>query len=63
VLWTEGYNIEVRKYCDVAGRGRRLINDVVNRTITAMPQAHAFLVSQLALKAEAQAIRLGHLRG
>jgi hypothetical protein len=35
--------------------GPRLISDVVNRTETAMPQAHCFLASELALKAEAQA--------
>jgi predicted dehydrogenase len=88
LLGTEGY-IELRKYCDLAGRaggnhlflvdaqgehyidcngvelpyGRQLINDIANRTETAMPQAHAFLVSQLALEAEARAVRLGHLRG
>jgi len=35
--------------------GPQLISDVVNRTETAMPQAHCFLASELALKAEAQA--------
>ncbi len=88
ILGTEGY-IELRKYCDVAGRpggnhlflvdqkgehyidcsqvelpyGRQLIVDIENRTETAMPQAHAFLASQLALEAEANAARLGYLRG
>jgi len=42
--------------------GRQLIADVVNRTQTAMPQAHCFLSSQLALEAEAKAQRLGYLR-
>jgi predicted dehydrogenase len=42
--------------------GRQLIADVLNRTETAMPQAHVFLASQLALEAEASAARLGHLR-
>lgn len=35
--------------------GPRLIQDVLNRTETAIPQAHVFLASELALKAEAQA--------
>ena len=87
VLGTEGY-LEVRKYCDLAGRpgenhlflvdhkgvhhvdcsqveligGRLLVNDVLNRTETLMPQAHCFLVSELALQAEAQAKRLGYLQ-
>ncbi len=87
VLGTEGY-MEVRKYCDLAGRpgeshlflvdqkgvhyvdcsrvelggGRLLVNDVLNRTETLMPQAHCFLVSELALRAEAQAQRLGYLQ-
>jgi predicted dehydrogenase len=42
--------------------GRQLVYDILNRTETAMPQAHCFLASELALKAEAQAQRLGHLR-
>jgi predicted dehydrogenase len=41
--------------------GRQLIEDIENRTETAMPQAHVFLASQLALEAEARATRLGHL--
>jgi hypothetical protein len=86
ILGTEGY-IELRKYCDIAGRpggdhlflvdqegthyidcrdvelpyGRRLIGDIINRTETAMPQAHCFLASELALQAQAQARRLGNL--
>src|SRR5205823_12692487 len=35
--------------------GRQLLDDVRNRTDTAMTQAHAFLASELALKAQAQA--------
>lgn len=42
--------------------GPQLIADILNRTETAMPQAHCFLASELALKAEAQAARLGHLQ-
>lgn len=36
----------------------QLIYDVINRTETAMCQAHCFLTSEIALKAEAQATRL-----
>jgi predicted dehydrogenase len=43
--------------------GRRLIADVLDRTETAMPQAHCFLASELALKAEAMAARIGYLAG
>lgn len=38
--------------------GRQLIDDVLNRTDTAMPQARSFLASQLALQAEAMAVDL-----
>ncbi len=38
--------------------GTRLVDDVLNRTDTSMPQAHVFLAMQLALEAEAQAERL-----
>lgn len=41
--------------------GQQLIADILQRTETAMPQAHCFLASELALQAEAQAQRLGHL--
>jgi len=41
--------------------GRELINDIINRTDTAMSQAHCFLAMELALKAQAQADRLGYL--
>ena len=87
ILGTDGY-IELRKYCDIAGRpggnhlflvdqqqmqyidcnavelpyGRQLISDIVNRTETAMPQVHCFLASELSLRAEAQAQRLGYLQ-
>lgn len=40
----------------------RLAADVRDRTETAMPQAHCFKAMELALKAQAQAARLGHLR-
>ena len=39
--------------------GERLVDDVLNRTETSMPQAHVFLVMELALQAEKQAQRLG----
>ncbi|WP_025761772.1 Gfo/Idh/MocA family protein [Dyadobacter tibetensis] len=32
--------------------GRQLVDDVINRTETAMPQAHCFLATELALKAQ-----------
>lgn len=41
--------------------GRQLIADILERTETANPQAHVFLASELALTAEANATRLGHL--
>jgi predicted dehydrogenase len=41
--------------------GRQLIEDIINRTETAIPQAHCFLASELALKAEAQAKKMGYL--
>ncbi len=39
--------------------GPRLVQDILNRTETAMPQAHCFLATELALKAEALATRVG----
>ena len=39
--------------------GPRLMADVLDRTETAMTQAHCFLATELALKAEAMAVRLG----
>jgi predicted dehydrogenase len=88
ILGSEGF-IELRKYCDLAGRpggdhlflvdrqgvnyidcakldlpyGRQFIADIRNRTETAMPQAHVFLASEIALKAEERATRLGFLTG
>jgi predicted dehydrogenase len=38
--------------------GGRLVDDVVNRTETAMPQEHCFVAMELALKAQKQAQRL-----
>jgi hypothetical protein len=35
--------------------GQQLVNDVINRTETAMPQEHCFLAMELALKAQKQA--------
>jgi predicted dehydrogenase len=35
--------------------GRQLVDDVLNRTHTAMPQAHCFLATELALQAQRQA--------
>jgi len=39
--------------------GRQLVDDVLNRTETAMTQAHCFLATELALKAQAMALRIG----
>jgi predicted dehydrogenase len=54
------------QYIDCSGvdlpYGKRLISDVLNRTETAMSQTHCFLATELALKAEAQATRLGNLK-
>jgi predicted dehydrogenase len=38
--------------------GKRLVDDILNRTETAMPQTHTFLAMELALTAEKQARRL-----
>jgi predicted dehydrogenase len=38
--------------------GERLVDDVLHRTETAMPQAHCYLAMELVLKAQAQAQRL-----
>ena len=43
--------------------GRQLVTDVLNRTETAMSQEHCFLASELALRAQAQAQRLGDSSG
>ncbi len=42
--------------------GQQLLADILNRTQTAVPQAHTFLASELALVAEQRATRLGHLK-
>jgi predicted dehydrogenase len=39
--------------------GQQLVSDIVNRTETAMPQAHAFLAMELVLTAQQRAQRLG----
>ncbi|MEM7045499.1 MAG: Gfo/Idh/MocA family oxidoreductase [Pseudomonadota bacterium] len=41
---------------------RHLVADIRDRTETAMPQVHCFKVMELALHAQAEATRLGHLR-
>ncbi len=38
--------------------GRQLVDDILNRTETAMTQAHCFLATELALKAQAQAEKI-----
>ena len=38
--------------------GERLVNDILNRTETAMSQEHCFLATELALKAQQQAQRI-----
>lgn len=54
-------------YFDASGEAltyfERLAADVRGRTETAMGQRHCFKVMELALKAQAQAARLGHLKG
>jgi hypothetical protein len=35
--------------------GEQLVNDILNRTETAMSQEHCFLATELALKAQKQA--------
>jgi predicted dehydrogenase len=42
--------------------GEQLVADVLNRTETAMPQAHCFLAMELVLKAQAQAQRVSFAR-
>ncbi len=50
------------RYVDCTGvtlpYGTQLVNDVLNRTETAMSQAHCFLATELVLKAQANAQRL-----
>jgi predicted dehydrogenase len=43
--------------------GRQLINDIRQRTQTAIPQDHTFRVMELALQAQNKAARLGNLQG
>jgi predicted dehydrogenase len=43
--------------------GRQLIDDVLYRTQTAMPQAHCFLATELALRAQEAAVRVGMTTG
>jgi hypothetical protein len=53
------------EYIDCAGvecpYGRQLLNDILERSSTAIPQEHVFLASELAIRAENAAIRLGYL--
>jgi len=50
------------RYIDCANQplpyGEQLVSDVLNRTETAMPQAHCFLATALVLKAQKEAQRL-----
>ncbi len=59
-------NKEKTEYFDCKGLelpyGPRLVSDIINRTETAMSQEHCFRASELALKAQAMAARLGHLQ-
>jgi predicted dehydrogenase len=41
--------------------GRQLVQDILDRTETAMSQAHCFMAMELALAAESKAVRLGNL--
>jgi predicted dehydrogenase len=43
--------------------GERLVDDVLNRTETSMPQTHVFLAMELALRAEGEAERLERRSG
>jgi uncharacterized protein YfeS len=38
--------------------GELFVNDVINRTETAMPQAHCFLATEMALKAQKMAQKI-----
>jgi hypothetical protein len=50
------------RYVDCADQdlpyGRPLVSDVLDRTETAMPQAHCFLATELALRAQQAAQRV-----
>ncbi|MGR3663033.1 MAG: Gfo/Idh/MocA family protein [Paracoccaceae bacterium] len=54
------------EYFDATGAGLpyfdNLANDIANRTETAMPQAHAFKATELALIAQQKATRVGNLK-
>ncbi len=60
-------NQEKTEYIDCSNEplpyGPRLIDDIRNRTETAMSQVHCFKASELAVKAQAMATRVGHLAG
>ena len=49
-------NVEAGFVCPF---GRQLVDDVLNRTETAMPQAHAFLASELAVRLQMRALDVG----
>lgn len=55
-------NEKETKYFDCSGTsmpyGEQLVNDIVNRTETAMTQVHCFLATELALQAQKKAKRL-----
>jgi predicted dehydrogenase len=59
-------NREGPRYIDCSSTkityGEQLRDDILNRTETAMPQAHCFLATELALKAQAQAMRISGQR-
>jgi predicted dehydrogenase len=42
--------------------GRQLLDDIRERSSTAIPQEHVFLALELAIKGEVSAVRLGYLR-
>ncbi|MBL1419316.1 MAG: Gfo/Idh/MocA family oxidoreductase [Alphaproteobacteria bacterium] len=56
-------NNQTCEHINATGTGlpyfENLVNDVRNRTATAMPQQHAFKVMELAIKAQNQAARVG----
>jgi len=47
----------------VPAYGRLLVDDVLNRTETAMGQAHCFYASELTLRAQEMALKGGYLQG
>lgn len=62
LFWVDARGTHYQDCTDVElPYGRQLIDDIRNRTETAMSQMHCFLASELALRAEAQALRLGTL--